>query len=53
MTIPIFERQVKNRRNYFAVTNPSMIMDSNELEEFLTFEEMIKVCTLNDWIIKY
>ena len=39
--------------NYFAVTNPSMIMDSNELEEFLTFEEMIKVCTLNDWIIKY
>lgn len=39
--------------DYFVITHPDMVMDSEELEEFLFFEEMIKVCTLNDWIIKY
>lgn len=39
--------------NYFVVSNAEMVMDTEELEEFLTFEEMIRVCFLNGWIIKY
>ena len=30
-----------------------MVMDSEELEEFLSFDEVIDVCKANNWIIKY
>lgn len=39
--------------DYFIITHPDMVMDSEELEEFLSFDEVIDVCKANDWIIKY
>lgn len=39
--------------DYFAVVNPSLVMDSKETEEMVTFDEMIEICKMNDWTLKY
>jgi len=39
--------------DYFLVTNPSLVMESTELEEMVTFDEMIEICKMNDWTLKY
>lgn len=39
--------------DYFVITHPDMVMDSEELEEFLSFDEVIDVCKANDWTMKY
>lgn len=39
--------------DYFVCSNPSLIMDSNELEEFVSFEEMGNICINNDWRLYY
>lgn len=38
---------------YFVISNPDMVMDSENLEEFLTYNEVVEICKQNDWIIKY
>lgn len=38
---------------YFAIPNASMVMDTEELEEYATFNEMIEICKANNWEIDY
>jgi len=30
-----------------------MVMDSKEIEEKVTYDEMIEICKMNDWLLKY
>jgi len=39
--------------DYFLVPNASMVMDTDELEEFLNFKQMNKVCMQNGWELDY
>ena len=39
--------------NYFAITNPDMVMESEEMIEFVDFDEMSIICKKNDWVLKY
>ncbi len=39
--------------DYFVIQHPDMLMDSDELEEFVTFKEMDKICRENNWEIDY
>jgi hypothetical protein len=39
--------------DYFLVTNPNMVMESEELEEMVTYDEMTNICKNNDWTLKY
>ena len=39
--------------DYFLITHPDMIMQSEELEESATFVEMIEICKTNDWTLEY
>ena len=45
--------QTYEKGNYFYVPNASLIMDTESLEEFLTFDEMDKVCRENYWELDY
>ena len=38
---------------YFVLTNASMVMDTKELVEFASFNEMIGICEANGWVIDY
>lgn len=38
---------------YFVIPNADMVMDTEELVEFATFNEMIKICESNGWEIDY
>lgn len=38
---------------YFAIPNADMVMDTEELEEYATFNEMIEICKNNNWEIDY
>lgn len=39
--------------DYFVVSNANMVMDTEEVEEFINFNEMVEVCIANHWTIKY
>jgi len=39
--------------NYFYCPNASNIMETEELEEYLSFRELEKVCQLNNWELDY
>lgn len=39
--------------DYFLVTNPNMVMNSEELEAMVTYDEMAKICKLNEWTLEY
>ena len=38
---------------YFVITNASMVMDTKEIVEFASFNEMIGICEANGWVIDY
>jgi hypothetical protein len=39
--------------DYFYCPNASNIMETEDLEEYLSFREIEKVCNLNNWILDY
>lgn len=39
--------------DYFYCPNASNIMETEDLEEYLSFREIEKVCQLNNWILDY
>lgn len=39
--------------DYFYCPNASNIMETEELEEYLSFRELEKICSLNNWILDY
>jgi len=39
--------------DYFYCPNASNIMETEDLEEYLSFKEIEKVCNLNNWILDY
>lgn len=39
--------------DYFLITNPNMVMESEELEAMVTYDEMTEVCKLNEWTLEY
>ena len=49
------ERRCKTyeKGDYFYVPNASQLMDTDSLEEFLSYDEMDKVCRENRWVIDY
>lgn len=38
---------------YFVLPNPYMVMDSEELTETATFNEVVEICKNNGWVIDY
>ena len=42
-----------NKGDYFLITQPDLVMDSDELEEMATYDEMIELCRASNWIMKY
>lgn len=49
----IFRYEAYDNGNYFMVTMPSLVMQSEEPEEALNFVEMKEVCKQNNWEIFY
>ena len=49
------ERRCKTyeKGEYFYVPNASQLMDTESLEEFLSYDEMDKVCRDNNWTLDY
>lgn len=49
------ERRCKTyeKGDYFYVPNASQLMDTDSLEEFLSYDEMDRVCRDNNWVIDY
>lgn len=39
--------------DYFYCPNASNIMETEDLEEYLSFREIEKICNLNNWILDY
>ncbi len=39
--------------DYFLITNPNMVMESEEPEAMVTYDEMTEVCKLNEWTLEY
>lgn len=37
--------------NYFAIMNASMLYDTEEIEAFLEFDEVVEICKNNDWVL--
>lgn len=37
--------------DYFAIMNPSMLYDTEEIEAFLDYDEVIEICNQNDWVL--
>lgn len=44
---------IYDRGDYFVVKNASMIMQTNELEAFVSFKDMVTICDNNNWTIRY
>ena len=38
---------------YFVLPNASSLLDTEELVEFATFNELIEICKMNNWVIDY
>lgn len=51
--IHYYKHPLIDKNDNFYVPNPSLIMNSNEAEEFLTINEMKEVCKQNNWEIFY
>lgn len=44
---------VYDEGEYFVITNASMLVDTDELEKFASFNEMIDICKANNYILTY
>lgn len=42
-----------NEGEYFVISNANMVMDTEELVETATFNEMMEICETNGWVIDY
>lgn len=45
--------EIYEEGEYFVISNPDLVMDSEEVEEFASVNEFVDIAKANDWILEY
>ena len=40
-----------DKGDYFAIMNPSMLYETEDIEAFLEYDEIVEICKQNDWVL--
>ena len=40
-----------DKGDYFAIKNPSMLYETEDIEAFLEYDEIVEICKQNDWVL--